>query len=219
MDNILIFPPLEGEWKFLRPPGHHPYAFDFVRLDEKRKSTHTSTGLRFIVGSIPASNYFCWGMPVYAPIDGRVVRVGDGWNDHESTNIWKTIQLWFNATFRFRPKIVNGRLDIRPNAGNHVMIEAREGYIVFLAHLRNRSIVISEGSLVKRGDLIGKIGNSGNSTMPHLHINLFDQIADPYSANVLPFVFNKYELLVKEGSWVVQQSSRPSPGAVIKFHA
>ena len=145
--------------------------------------------------------------------------MGNGWNDHESTNILKTIQLWYNATYKFHPQIENGRLDIRPNAGNHVMIETQEGYIVFLAHLRNQSIVVSEDSLVKRGELIGNIGNSGNSTMPHLHINVFDQMNDPYSAKVLPFVFSKYELLRNEGNWVEQKLSLPTPGAVVKFHA
>lgn len=219
MDSISIYPPLEGEWKFLRPLGHHPYAYDFVQLDEKRKATHTSAGLRFTVDSIPASNFFCWSKPVYAPVDGRVIRVGNGWNDHESTNIWKTIQFWYNATYKFCPKIENGRLDIRPNAGNHVMIETPEGYIVFLAHLRNQTIVVSENTLVKRGELIGNIGNSGNSTMPHLHINIFDQMNDPYSAKLLPFVFNKYELLRNDGNWVEQKLSLPTPGAVVKFHA
>lgn len=217
MGSISIFPPLDGEWKFLRPPGHHPYAFDFVQLDSNRQTTNSATKLRFFFGSIPADTFYCWGKPVYAPISGKVIRVGDGWEDHQATNIWKTIQLWYNATFRFRPKMENGHLDIRPNAGNHVMIEAEEGYIVFLAHLRNQSITVSEGAFVNRGDLIGKVGNSGNSTMPHLHINLFDQMTDPYSAQVLPFVFGKYEILNHDGNWSEQESSLPSPGDLVKF--
>ncbi len=82
------------------------------------------------------------------------------------------IRLWYNATFKFRQVEVNGRLDIRPNAGNYVMIQAKEGYIVFLAHLRNHSICLSEGDTVRQGDIIGQVGNSGNSSMPHLHMKL-----------------------------------------------
>ncbi len=39
-DIILIHPPLEGEWQFLRPPGHHPYAFDFIQLDNNKTASH-----------------------------------------------------------------------------------------------------------------------------------------------------------------------------------
>lgn len=216
-DGIIIEPPLRGEWKILRPPGHHPDAFDFVQMDKKRRSTHLKTGLQSIISRIPSQVYYCWGKPVYAPADGTVLYVGDGWSDNQSTSFWKTIRLWYSATFTFRPKLENGRLDIRPNAGNYVMILASGGYIVFLAHLRNHSIVVSEGSVIKTGELIGEVGNSGNSTMPHLHLNLFDQMGDPFSAKVLPFVFSKYALRIDETGWVEQVASRPSPGNIISF--
>jgi len=218
-ENISIHPPLEGEWKFLRPPGHHPYAVDFVQMDDKRRSSHNGAKWRFFVNKISSNNFYCWNKPVYAPIDGKVIRVGNGWQDHEYTNIWKTIQIWYNATYRFRPNENDGGLDIRPNAGNHVMIQAKEGYIVFLAHLKNQSIVVSEGQLVRQGEVIGMVGNSGNSTEPHLHINLFDQMENPFKSKVLPFVFSSYELLSSEGRWVKHTLSVPKVGAFVRFNA
>jgi len=217
--NISIHPPLKGEWKFLRPPGHHLYAFDFVQMDGKRKLSHNSNKLRFYISRIASNRFFCWNKPVFAPIDGKVIRVGNGWKDHEYTNIWKTIQLWYNATYKFKPKEENGRLDIRPNAGNYVMIQAKEGYIVFLAHLRNQSILVTEGEQVRQGQAIGMLGNSGNSTMPHLHINLFDQMDNPFKAEVLPFVFSSYETLDSDGLWVEAKSSIPKAGMFVRFHA
>ena len=219
MANISIHPPLKGEWKFLRPPGHHLYAFDFVQMDGKRKLSHNSNKLRFYISRIASNRFFCWNKPVFAPIDGKVIRVGNGWKDHEYTNIWKTIQLWYNATYKFKPKEENGRLDIRPNAGNYVMIQAKEGYIVFLAHLRNQSILVTEGEQVRQGQAIGMLGNSGNSTMPHLHINLFDQMDNPFKAEVLPFVFSSYETLDSDGLWVEAKSSIPKAGMFVRFHA
>ncbi len=216
--DVSIHPPLEGEWKFLRPPGHHPYAFDFVQTDGNRKSQHNAAKFRFLVNQIPSNRFYCWNKPVYAPIDGEVIRVGNGWPDHESTNLWKTIRIWYNATYRFRPKEEDGRLDIRPNAGNHVMIQAKEGYIVFLAHLKNQSISVSEGQQVRQGELIGNIGNSGNSTAPHLHINLFDQMDNPFKSKVLPFVFGNYQSLDSEGQWNKHTSSVPAVGAFVRFH-
>jgi len=217
--SISIHPPLKEEWKFLRPPGHHPNAFDFVQMDNKRKSSHRSSKSQFFIGRIPSDSFFCWNKPVFSPINGKVIRVGNGWNDNEYSNIWKTIQLWYNATYKFKPKEKNGHLDIRPNAGNHVMIQAEEGYIVFLAHLRNLSILVKEGDEVEQGQEIGLLGNSGNSTMPHLHINLFDQMHDPFKAVVLPFVFHRYDTLGSDGLWTEKKRSIPKPGAFVRFHA
>lgn len=200
-NKIRIDFPLKGEWQFLRPPGHHPFAFDFIMLDEKRKKYSRKNRINFFLGSIPADSYYCWGKPVYSPIDGTVIQVGTECKDHQKTNIWKSISLWYNATFRFKPEKINDRLDIRPNTGNYVMVKAKEGHIVFLAHLRNCSIKVKEGQLLKAGELIANVGNSGNSTIPHLHINLFDQMEDPLRAKVLPFVFNKYEELTIDGKW------------------
>lgn len=219
MENISIHPPLIGEWKFLRPPGHHPYAFDFVQMDGKRKSSHDSSKLRFFTSRILSNRFFCWNKPVFAPINGKIIRVGNGWKDHEYSNIWKTIQLWYNATYKFKPTEKNGLLDIRPNVGNYVMIQGEEGYIVFLAHLRNQSILVTEGEYVRQGQVIGKVGNSGNSTMPHLHINLFDQMENPFKAKVLPFVFSKYETIDHDGLWVEKKSSIPNAGMFVRFHA
>jgi len=219
LENISILPPIKGEWKFLRPPGHHPFAFDFVQMDGKRKSTHSSSKLLYVVSRITSDKFFCWNQPIFSPIDGDIIRVGNGWKDHKYTNIWKTIALWYNATYKFKPKEENGRLDIRPNAGNHIMIQAKEGYIVFLAHLRDQSILVKEGDNVSQGQEIARLGSSGNSTMPHLHINLFDQMNNPYSAKVLPFVFREYETLGPNGQWLKNKLSIPQVGAVVRFHA
>lgn len=215
--EISIDFPLKGEWRFLRPPGHHPFAFDLVQMDSKRKKYFKKSRIRNLLSQIPANEYYCWEQPVYSPIEGKVIQVGKDWKDNEKTNIWKTIKLWYNATYKFRPKEVNGKLDIRPNAGNHVMIKSIDGYIVFLAHLQNGSIKVKEGDLVQKGELIGKVGNSGNSTAPHLHINIFDQVDDPYKAKVLPFVFNEYEELGKENIWIKHTFSVPKIKSFIKL--
>lgn len=220
MDKEKIFtisPPLRGEWKFLCPPGHHPNAFDFVQTDKTRKHYHTGYHLGWYLSQVAAKNYWCWEQPVYSPVDGEVVRFADDWPDRESTSLFSTIHIWYQATFRFRPQVVDGRLDIRPNAGNHVMIRAKEGFIVFLAHMKCGSLAVSEGERVQTGQFIGKVGNSGNSTAPHLHINLFDQIVDPYRSRVLPFVFSQYEKLDAKGEWQGCNLSVPDKGAYIRF--
>ena len=216
-NNISLNYPITGTWRFLRPPGHHPFAFDFVKFDDLNRSTHKAISLRYIFGSIANQEFYCWSQPVYAPIAGKVFRIGDGRQDNATSNLWRSIWLWFNATYIFRPKTVDGRLDIRPNAGNYIMIESPQGYIVFLAHLRNGSIRVKENDIVSQGDMIGEVGNSGNSTMPHLHINVFDQMHDPYSANVLPFTFNEFDIREIDEEWTQRKNAIPPVGSFIRF--
>jgi hypothetical protein len=217
--GIVISPPLDGEWRFLRPPGHHPFAFDFVKTGARKRAQHPGTQLKFYLSRVASRDFYCWDEPVRAPLDGTVIRVGSGWPDHEYANLWNMIRLWYNATYRFRPQMREGRLDIRPNAGNHVMIQAREGHVVFLAHLRNGSIVVSEGQEVHRREVVGRVGSSGNSTMPHLHMNLFDQMDDPYRAKVLPFVFDSFQSRDSKGQWVEESDCVPMVGTHIRFHS
>lgn len=214
---ISIESPLKGEWKFLCPPGHHPNAFDFVKTSPNHNRTHKKKTTDFLFGQINSHDYYCWGKPVLSPANGKIIRSSDGWRDHEYTNLWKTIVIWYNATFKFRPKEKNGQLDIRPNAGNHVMIKADDGYIVFLAHLKNGSTLVEEGQKIEVGEQVGIVGNSGNSTAPHLHINIFDQMEDPYQAKVLPFVFKHYETLNNKNVWEKYNASVPVVGSFVKF--
>jgi len=214
--RIAIAFPLRGEWRFLRPPGHHPFAFDFVQTDPQRQKYTQQSRLRAFVGPIGADQFYCWDQPVYSPVDGTVVQAGTGWPDHTRVSAWRSLKIWYNATYRFRPKQVNGRLDIRPNVGNYVMVQVKAGYIVFLAHLRQGSTLVREGDVIRAGTQVGTLGNSGNTTMPHLHINLFDQMVDPYKAKVLPFVFDEYQQLTDGGDWQTRRRSVPAVKSFVR---
>ncbi len=202
----------------MRPPGHHPFAFDFVKMDEKRKKYSKKNKINFLIGNIPSDMYFCWGQPVYSPIDGVILQTGVGWKDHQKTNIWKTIKIWYNATYKNKPPEVDGELDLRPNVGNYVMIKASGGQIVLLAHLKFGSTKVEEGQVIKVGELIGNVGNSGNSTAPHLHINLFDQMDDPYTAKVLPLVFKEYQELDRDDKWVPHELNVPKVKSFVRLN-
>ncbi len=97
------------------------------------------------------------------------------------------------------------------------MIKSDTGYIVFLAHLKNNSIAVRQGQRVAQGERLGLVGNSGNSTAPHLHINLFDQMEDPFTAKVLPFVFSIFQTFTSQGKWASCTESVPQVGAIVKF--
>ncbi len=54
------------------------------------------------------------------------------------------------------------------------------------------SFQVSEGDFVERGQLLGKLGNSGNTDAPHLHFHIMDSPA-PINSNGLPYVFKNWE--------------------------
>ncbi len=213
--NIVIGFPLQGEWISLRPPGHHPHAIDFVGLGKNRRKWFSGTYLRFIFSSIPVTDFYGWAKPIYAPLDGTVVQASDGWADNGKVDIINTIAIWFKATFLFRPKADGSNIDIRPNAGNYVMIKSGPGIVAFMAHMRSGSVKVAAGQRVVAGQIIGEVGNSGNTTAPHLHINVFDQVNDLLQAKVLPFVFRRYERW--NGSlWEAALNGAPEKGEIVR---
>jgi murein DD-endopeptidase MepM/ murein hydrolase activator NlpD len=62
--------------------------------------------------------------------------------------------------------------DLKQPAGNQVVIQIAEGRYVLLAHMKNGSVAVKEGDEVAIGDRVGALGNSGNSSMPHLHLQV-----------------------------------------------
>lgn len=74
------------------------------------------------------------------------------------------------------PDLIPPETDPDNARGNHVIIDCGE-FNVELAHLRPGSVAVAAGSRVATGDLIGKVGNSGNTTEPHLHMHAVDPAA------------------------------------------
>ena len=92
-------------------------------------------------------SYAIFGHPVVSPCAGTVAAVRDG-----------------------LPDLTPPARDPENAAGNHVAIRCGE-VTVELAHLRRGSVVVGEGETVAAGDRIGAVGNSGNTTEPHLHVH------------------------------------------------
>lgn len=95
------------------------------------------------------ANYHCWDQPILSPAEGTVARVVDGLPDQAI-----------------------GATDPDNPAGNHVVIDFGRGEFGFLAHLRRGSVSVAEGERVTAGTPVGRCGNSGNTSEPHLHFHL-----------------------------------------------
>lgn len=84
--------------------------------------------------------------------------------------------------------------------GNYVILKCGEAYPLY-AHLRNGSVRVRPGDMVRNGDVLGKVGNSGSSLQPHLHFQVMDS-PDPFPLfkNLLPFVLASCKAR-KAGEW------------------
>ncbi|SCL58826.1 M23 family metallopeptidase [Micromonospora yangpuensis] len=187
-----VHPPVAGRWLALnspasRVPSHgtrsygQAYAIDLIHdplpgAPSTRPVPGEGPGMR------PASDYPGFGQPVLAMVTGTVVRVTDGARDHRSrTRVWSLLYLYVEGALR----------DIagtRQVLGNHIVVDAGDGCFALVAHLARGSALVRVGDRVEAGQPVGRCGNSGNSSEPHVHAQLMDR-AEATSARGLPLRF------------------------------
>ena len=82
--------------------------------------------------------------------------------------------------------------------GNHVIMRRGDIFAAF-AHLAPGSVAVEPGQTVRTGDVLGRVGHTGNSTAARLHFQLMDSL-DPMHANGVPCAFRTYDVL-RNGRW------------------
>jgi murein DD-endopeptidase MepM/ murein hydrolase activator NlpD len=108
-----------------------------------------------------------FGKPVFAPADGVVARIHDSEHDHRSrTSFPGLIYLLLESVREF----------LGPNKilGNHVTIRLDSGEYALVANLQRGSVTVKPGDTITSADVIGACGNSGNSTEPHVHVQVME---------------------------------------------
>jgi Peptidase family M23 len=219
LDQAVLTLPFRGTWRTemspaRRVPSHGTHLFattygiDFVAVQGRRSAA--TRDWRTVLSTEPPERFLAFGRPILAPAAGRVVGVHEGEADHEARRSQFAL-VPYALTQAKRAHGGAGAL-----AGNHVIIERDGGGYVVLAHLRAGSIQVEEGDRVAVGQELGQCGNSGNSTQPHVHVQVMDS-PDPFTARGLPLAFREYRVWPPAGgSPVAVGRGIPDEGDVVE---
>ncbi len=184
------------------------YAIDLVPVDAQGRSA-VERDWRTVLATEPPERFLGFGVPVSAPRGGRVVRVHDHEPDHDARRGQLPL---LRYTLGQASRLRRGAAGL---AGNHVVLELPRGRgHILLAHLQSGSIRVGEGDFVEPGQHLGACGNSGNSTEPHVHLQVMDR-ADPTEAVGLPMAFARFREQ-RRGSERVVEAGLPAEGSVIE---
>jgi hypothetical protein len=140
------------------------FAIDWVRLDPK--------GRMFTGDVAQLKSYPYYGTPVLAAADGVVVNLYDGADEQT-------------------PGAEAKGITTENIGGNMVVVDIGGGAYAFYAHLQRGSLKVKLGDRVKTGQTLGLLGDTGNSTAPHLHFHVMDG-PSPLNANGLPYVITRF---------------------------
>lgn len=142
------------------------FAIDWVQLDSENKL--------FTGDKTSTASYAYYGAEVHAVADGPVVAIVDGLPEQT-------------------PGANPSGLPVDQYGGNHVVQDIGNGHYAFYAHLQTGSTSrVKVGDQLKTGDVVGLLGNSGNTDSPHLHFHVMDGV-DPLVSNGLPFEFASFD--------------------------
>jgi murein DD-endopeptidase MepM/ murein hydrolase activator NlpD len=171
------------------------FGLDIVKIGEGGL-THRGDGAK-------RADYFINGTDVLASADGTVRAAVDAVAESDDS-----LRQPGEGAEKYMTRVIAGqgeRLMAGTTAvfGNHVIVEHAPGEFTAYGHLQAGSVRVREGDTVKRGQLIAKVGHSGNSTEPHLHFQLMDTAA-PLLAVGLPIVFENVELPFADGPRAIQ---------------
>ncbi|MDN4481258.1 M23 family metallopeptidase [Demequina muriae] len=180
------------------------FAIDLIPVDTRGRSAPWSW--RAALSTEPPQGFVGFGATVFAPAAGTVVIAQDGEADHVARR----------SQIALLPYMVGqaGRVRRGPGAiaGNHVVIALHErGPFVLVAHLREGSVRVAVGDHIEAGQPIGQCGNSGNSTQPHVHVQVTDSV-EWSRARGIPLAFSTPRGVELPAESQIVLAARPEPG-------
>lgn len=163
-----------GHRRALIPVGGTPaiaqrFAIDYVKVGDDHRT--------FSGDSLSNADYHAEDEDALAVADGIVVAVKDGIPENIPGRTSRAVPITLETV-----------------GGNHVILDIGGGRYAFYAHLRPGSLRVRLGERVRRGEVIGLVGNSGNSTEPHLHFHLSDGNS-PLGSEGVPYAHESFVLV------------------------
>ena len=147
------------------------FAVDWEQVD--------SQGRIYVGPQEKLESYAIFGKPVLAVADAVVASVVDG-----------------------RPEQTPGKypanISLDEADGNCVILDIGGGRFAMYAHMQPGSIKVGKGDKVKVGEVIGLVGDSGNSVVPHLHFQVMDR-SSSLGSNGLPYEIRSFQVTGKTG--------------------
>ena len=187
-------------------PGR--FAIDWIKVDARGRSTKGDP--------TDKQNWLGYGEEVLAVADGKIAAAMDGMPEPAKVDPGKPT-----------------RVPLQDASGNYVSLDLGNGRYVFYEHLQTGSITVKAGQAVHRGQVIGRLGYTGETTGPHLHMHVADANL-PLDAEGVPYALEQFarmgsyasiEDFGNEKPWlpsataVVRRAELPAPLSVLSFTA
>ena len=142
------------------------YAIDWIRTDDEGHIVLPSE-------STNLKDYPEYDKPILSVKGGKVVEAVDRYPD-------------------LKPGVRDPDYTLEDAPGNHVIVDIGGGRYAIYAHLKPGSVTVEEGDHVGRGQVLGRLGNSGNSGAPHLHFHVMDAPTPLGADHNLPYVIDSF---------------------------
>jgi murein DD-endopeptidase MepM/ murein hydrolase activator NlpD len=147
-------------------------------------------------------SYYAYGQPVLAVADGTVVTLRDGLPDNVPRHNGE-----FTPAVEMTPDTV---------FGNHIVLELGGHQFATYCHLQPGSFLVKVGDLVRRGQALAKIGDSGDARQPHVHFQV-QTTPDPLAGEGVPYLIDHYRVKSADESWQTHARELPLGGMLIDF--
>lgn len=175
--------PLSGTWltvglftdRFKHRQMHsQEFAIDFIQYDENLKFPEDQ--------KLQNTEFSFYQSEIKAIADGTILDTFDGVPENPTSGF-----IMFQDQ-NMRKELINKYGYLPAFVGNYIVIEHEHNEYSFYAHFSTNTIKVKKGDHVKQGQVIGLLGNSGNSSAPHLHFHLTNN-PDPFVGRGLPCEF------------------------------
>jgi hypothetical protein len=192
----VLGPPLAGpDWLAADGPGNDPdnhhrrgiLIFDGRPVISRRYAVdwkQVKEGVSFSGDPLDKRSFYSYGKAVLAVADGRVVTARDGLPDNIPGH-----------NEAFHPAVP---ITLETVAGNTITIDLGDGQFAYYFHLQPGSLLVKEGERVRRGQVLARVGCSGDAREPHLHFEVTDS-SKPIAGEGLPYVIDRYSTISAGG--------------------